>query len=122
MKQHQFSFVQALIVAVGVLFFSSCNGEKIDSDLIDSITGKVSVEKITIDQEDFEMTEGESTVLTATVLPDDATDKTISWNSSKEDVVMILERTLAYLRQTCSDIDDMTQKTYMFYRREENEQ
>ena len=89
MKQHQFSFVQALIVAVGVLFFSSCNGEKIDSDLIDSITGKVSVEKITIDQEDFEMTEGESTVLTATVLPDDATDKTISWNSSKEDVVMI---------------------------------
>ncbi|MCR4566102.1 MAG: Ig-like domain-containing protein [Bacteroidales bacterium] len=89
MKQHQFSLVQALIVAVGVLFFSGCNGEKIDSDLIDSITGKVSVDKITIDQEDFEMTEGESTVLTATVLPDDATDKTISWHSSKEEVVMI---------------------------------
>ncbi|MBP5539782.1 MAG: Ig-like domain-containing protein [Bacteroidales bacterium] len=89
MKQHQIPFVQALIVVVGVLFLSSCNGEKIDSDLIDSITGKVSVDKITIDQEDFEMTEGESTVLTATVLPDDATDKTVSWNSSKEDVVMI---------------------------------
>ena len=89
MKQHQFSFVQAFIVAVGALFLSSCNGEKIDSDLIDSITGKVSVEKITIDQEDFEMTEGESTTLTATVLPADATDKTVSWHSSKEDVVMI---------------------------------
>ena len=80
-----------ILFATGILFFlhSACNGEKIDSDLIDSITGKVSVDKITIDQEDFEMTEGESTTLTATVLPADATDKTVSWHSSKEDVVMI---------------------------------
>ncbi len=28
MKQHQFSFVQACIVAAGVLFLSSCNGDK----------------------------------------------------------------------------------------------
>ena len=76
------------IVAI-VLFLTSCNGGNLDSDIIDSITEKVSVEKITIDQENFEMTEGESTVLTATVLPDDATDKTVSWHSSKEDVVMI---------------------------------
>ena len=90
MKQHLFSFFKAVVSIVCVsLFLSSCNGEKIDSDLIDSITGKVSVEKITIDQEDFEMTEGESTVLTATVLPADATDKTVGWHSSKEDIVMI---------------------------------
>ncbi len=76
------------IVAI-VLFLTSCNGGNLDSDIIDSITGKVSVEKITIDQEDFEMTEGESTVLSATVLPADATDKTVSWHSSKEEVVMI---------------------------------
>ena len=40
MKRHQFSFVQACIVAAGVLFLSSCNGDKLDSDLNDSITGK----------------------------------------------------------------------------------
>jgi len=40
MKHHQFSFVQACIVAAGVLFLSSCNGDKLDSDLNDSITGK----------------------------------------------------------------------------------
>ncbi len=91
MKTFRYIFSRVFAIATfifAVLSFSACNG-KVDQDLIDSITGKVSVEKITIDQEDFEMTEGESTVLTATVLPADATDKTISWNSSKEDVVMI---------------------------------
>ena len=81
--------IKTVLMMTVILLLSACNGEKIDSDLIDSITGKVSVDKITIDQEDFEMTEGESTVLTATVLPADATDKTVSWHSSKEDVVMI---------------------------------
>ena len=89
MKYSHLSFTHAVFAIVGILFLSGCNGEKLDSSLIDSITGKVPVEKITIDQEDFEMTEGESAVLTATVLPFDATDKTVSWNSSKEDVVMI---------------------------------
>ena len=67
MKFINLCIFHAVIAIVGILFLSSCNGEKLDTSLIDSITGKVSVEKITIDQEDFEMTEGENTVLTATV-------------------------------------------------------
>lgn len=50
---------------------------------------EIKVESITIDQEDLTLTEGESVTLTATVLPENAADKTIKWCSSNEGVVMI---------------------------------
>ena len=46
----------------------------------------VSVTGIALDKTKAEMAEGETLKLTATISPDDATDKTITWTSSNESV------------------------------------
>ena len=48
----------------------------------------IQVERISIDQTDMTLEEGESTTLTATVWPEEAEDKTVKWSSSDESVVM----------------------------------
>lgn len=49
----------------------------------------VKVDSISIEQGDLTLTEGESVNLSAVVLPEDATDKTITWTSSDEATVII---------------------------------
>ena len=49
----------------------------------------VAVESVTLDKEALELTEGESATLKATVAPDDATDKTVSWSSSNASVASV---------------------------------
>ncbi len=88
MIRNYFKSLRTVWMMTALLLLSACNG-KVDQDLIDSITGKISVVQVIIDQEDFTMKVGESTQLTAKVLPEDATDKTVTWSSSNEDVVMI---------------------------------
>ena len=44
---------------------------------------------IALDQETATLTEGETLLLTATVLPDEATDRTVSWTSSNEAVATV---------------------------------
>ena len=47
------------------------------------------VSSITLSQTTATLTEGETLSLTATVMPDDATDKSISWSSSKPSVATV---------------------------------
>ena len=49
----------------------------------------IPVRSVTLDQTSISILEGESAVLTATVKPDDATDKTVTWTSSDNDVVTV---------------------------------
>ena len=49
----------------------------------------VAVEKITLDKTAAELTEGDTTTLTASVTPDSATDKTVTWTSSDESVATV---------------------------------
>ena len=49
----------------------------------------IEVSCISIEQDDMTLEEGESAKLSAIVLPEDADDKTISWSSSDESVVMV---------------------------------
>ena len=49
----------------------------------------VQVESVTLSQSTAEMLEGESIQLTATVLPADAVDKTVTWASSKQSVATV---------------------------------
>lgn len=51
--------------------------------------GAVSVTAITLNKSELSLIEGESETLVATVLPDDATDKSVTWSSSNSGVASI---------------------------------
>ena len=51
--------------------------------------GKVKVEKITLSKDNLTLTVGQEETVTATVLPEDVKDKTITWNSSNTNVVTV---------------------------------
>lgn len=51
----------------------------------------VAVESITLDHTTLDLTEGDTRQLTATVLPEDATDRTVSWRSSDEGVATVAD-------------------------------
>ena len=75
--------VLATILMAGVLFgFAACKTET-DST--------VAVEKIEITSTVKEVTEGEKITLTATVSPENATNKTVTWSSSDEKVATVDE-------------------------------
>ena len=53
------------------------------------VTVSVNTESITLDKTTLSLAVGESATLTATVKPDDATDKAVTWSSSDESVVKV---------------------------------
>ncbi len=61
-------------------------------DTVSVAVSKKEVESITLDKDTLELTEGgEAATLTATVLPEDATDKTVTWTSSDETIVTVAD-------------------------------
>ena len=68
---------------------SSSSSQSISKTTTSSIPSKVNVSSVDIDTGDVELLIGESKVLSATISPSNATDKTITWTSSDKDVVMI---------------------------------
>ena len=67
----------------------SSSSSQSTSTTTSSKPSKVNVSSIEIDTGDVELLIGESKVLTATVSPSNATDKTITWTSNDKDIVMI---------------------------------
>ena len=49
----------------------------------------VAVTSVTLNKTELTLTEGESEMLTATVKPDDATDKTVTWNTSDASIATV---------------------------------
>ena len=64
-------------------------GGKTASCSVTVVSGFVAVSSINLNKSLLEMVEGDTETLTATVSPDDATDKTITWTSSKEGVATV---------------------------------
>ena len=64
-------------------------GDKEATCLVTVSIPVVPVESITLDQTNVEMAVGESLALTATVKPDNATDKTVTWNSSNANIASV---------------------------------
>lgn len=58
------------------------------------VTVTVPVQGISLDREKATIFEGDELFLTATVLPDDASDPSVSWNSSDTDVATVSEGTI----------------------------
>ncbi len=56
-----------------------------------TVTVTVPVSSVTLDKTTLSLAVGESTTLTATVKPDDATDKTVAWSSSDESVAKVAD-------------------------------
>ena len=67
--------------AAGTATITATAGDKSDSC---TVTVVVSASRITLDRDRLELTEGGAAAqLTATILPEDTTDKTLTWTSSK---------------------------------------
>lgn len=81
--QHD-NYMKRLFIAIVAALLVDLIGCTVEQETLE-----IKVESITIDQEDLTLTEGESVTLTATVLPENAADKTIKWSSSNDEVVMI---------------------------------
>lgn len=84
------------LVAAAALLFVTCVPEAKVDNKTDTKPGnnteapeELPVESITLSQETLELVEGETARLTATVAPDNATDKTVTWTSNKPEVVSV---------------------------------
>ena len=68
---------------------TTTDGNKEASCTITVSAKKIPVEGVTLDKTELELVEGESTQLTASVSPEDASDKSVEWTSSDETVATI---------------------------------
>lgn len=83
--------IAVALTALTALTFISCEKEdnkKEDPPVVDET---VAVTGITLDQTTLSLKEGDQATLTATVAPENATDKTISWKSSDENVATVTD-------------------------------
>ena len=64
-------------------------GGKTASCSVTVVKGFVAVISINLDKASLEMVEGDTETLTASILPDDATDKTVTWTSSEKGVATV---------------------------------
>ena len=80
---------QVTAVSEGNATITAMAGGKTASCSVTVTSGTVAVSSIQLDKTTLELEEGESATLVATISPDDATDKTITWTSSKEEVATV---------------------------------
>lgn len=73
----------------GTATITAMAGEKTASCKVTVEKKVIAVESVEIDKTEIELVEGESFTLVATVKPDDATDKTVTWTSSDTAVATV---------------------------------
>ena len=66
-------------------------GEMTDTCTVTVAKKVIPVESVTLDKKALELVEGDEATLTATVKPDDATDKTVTWSTDKADIASVDE-------------------------------
>ena len=76
-------------VAEGEAVITAKAGDKTAECKVAVKYGVVVVTSVTLDVQELELVEGETGQLSATVLPDNATDKTVTWISSDESVATV---------------------------------
>ena len=78
-------------VKVGTAVITAKAGDKTATCTVTVATKVIPVTSIWLDKSEMELTEGDEAVLTATVKPDDATDKTVTWTSSDPSVATVTD-------------------------------
>ena len=73
----------------GDAIITAMAGGKAESCMVKVEQRTVAVSSVELDQKTLEMTEGDEVTLTATVKPDDATDKTVTWSTSDAAVATV---------------------------------
>lgn len=68
-----------------------CNGSDADIESITAWIDLIAVESVTINETELALKKGETATLTATVEPEDATDKTVTWESSAPAIATVDE-------------------------------
>ena len=80
--------VEGISAGSAVITATSANGIKANCDIV--VKEKVvPVTSVTLDRATLTMTEGDTQTLSATVKPDNATDKTVTWTSSNTSVATV---------------------------------
>ena len=80
-------------VQIVELLVSDCDGNQV---FFDTVPGKITitpevVTSITLDKTELTVNQGETATLVATVLPENATDKTVTWSSNNESVATVAD-------------------------------
>ena len=83
--------IAVALTALTAFTFISCEKEDNKKEEPPVVDETVAVTGITLDQTTLSLTEGDQATLTATVAPENATDKTISWKSSDENVATVTD-------------------------------
>ena len=64
----------------------------------------IAVESVELDKAELELTDGESAALVATVKPDDATDKAVTWSSSDPEVATVEDGVVTAIKEGTATI------------------
>ena len=100
MKKRIITLIMAIVVACLSLNLVACNNASGNSE---SQTIKIKVTSVELSATTIDACIGQTYTLTATVLPQNATDKSLTWTSSNEDVA-----TVEYGEIHCVDIGEAT--------------
>ena len=76
-------------VSEGTATITAKAGDKTATCSVTVKKNTVAVESVTLDKSSLELTEGETATLTASVKPDNATNKTVTWSSSNQSVATV---------------------------------
>lgn len=74
-------------------------GGKTASCSVTVVKGFVAVSTISLNKTSLELIEGDTETLTATVSPDDATEKTVSWTSSNDEVAKVKDGAITAVKE-----------------------
>lgn len=93
MMKRLLSVATALVLALGCAAFAACE-EDVGNSGDGSEQQQVAATSVTLSETSLTLEAGKTAVLTATVLPENATDKTIVWSSSDKSVVTVSDGTV----------------------------
>ncbi len=76
-------------VAVGTTTVTASAGNKFANCTVTVVSSTIEVESVTLSKSALDMKTGQTATLAATVLPENATDKTVAWTSSDTKIVTV---------------------------------